>query len=141
MKDGTDILLKSLREDEKKICSFCQGELYKLDGCSIETYVCSNCGKTYQSQEENQSTDFHKKNNVPIFKLFSDAFMQKYTEYKSFNDFLSNCNLIDAEVFEDPLFCIEDVDSRKLNNFVKKKTSFSSWYQMFEKAIEWYLHM
>jgi len=141
MMDGNKILLQDYqKEKNKKICKECKGSLYRLDDCLIDTYVCSSCGKTYVDNEKN-SSDIQNINKIPIFKLFPDTFMKKFTSYENFNDFLLNCKLIKDEIIDDPFYNFEDINQKKWDGYVKKNTAFCSWTEMFEKAIDWYFHM
>jgi hypothetical protein len=141
MMDGTDLLMKGYKREKKKTCKECNGTLYKLEESVIDTYVCSKCGKTYDLDEEKDQKVLRNISKIPMYKLFPDPFMRKYTSFDNFGDFLSRCKFLKDDIFADQLSVIEDVNHRKLNGYVKKNTNFTSWDEMFEKAIDWYFHM
>lgn len=67
-------------------------------------------------------------------KLFSPIFMIKYTKFKSFNSLLDSSGF-NVKTLDEFVEIPEDV----LDPFISSTTSFSSWQEMFGKAIEQYV--
>lgn len=62
--------------------------------------------------------------------LFPNSFMRKYTQHSTFDEFLKNCGY--------PVNTQEQFDAipaNALDNYVKKTTSFSSWEDMQQVAL------
>jgi hypothetical protein len=72
-------------------------------------------------------------NQIPFTKLFTDSFIEKYTNFKNTQDFVDTC--------ENSL-CIDflsiDENDEIFNHLIKEKTSFGNWNEMIGKATaEW----
>ncbi|OYT29861.1 hypothetical protein B6U98_00960 [Thermoplasmatales archaeon ex4572_165] len=137
-----EILTKRNDIQEKKlICQSCQGLLYPLEESIEKLYVCESCGKTFDHNELIDKNLHNNGSKAPIYMLFNDRFMQKYTNFDSFIDFLEDCP-IEVEnylgAFDENIVL---KNPRKWNRFVKTNTIFTSWNEMFEKAIEIRLHI
>lgn len=65
---------------------------------------------------------------VPAGQLFNNAFMRTHTEFSNFADFstASPCELRSDKDFEAPA---------ELDGFVRDRTRFSSWQEMFRQAV------
>ncbi len=71
---------------------------------------------------------------VPLSDLFTLSFMQKFTEFESFDDFLSAGNFkVDSQ--ED----FEAIPDEDMDRHVSETTSFDSWQEMLDTAGEKYL--
>ena len=138
-----EILTKRRENQEKKlICQSCQGLLYLLEENVEKLYVCESCGKTFDHNDLIDKNPECNESKAPIFTLFNDRFMQKYTNFDCFLDFLEDGPIEINEqyhgTFDDNIVL---KNPRKWNNFVKAETIFTSWNEMFEKAIEIRLHI
>ncbi|MBO1052521.1 MULTISPECIES: hypothetical protein [Dolichospermum] len=81
----------------------------------------------------NQAESLNNSQKVPIFALFNSEFMQKHTNFLSFESMLetSNFKIDSAEDFM-------DISEFEWEHFIKKSTSFSSWEEMKKiAAVEW----
>lgn len=134
------ISLKQNTKDEKTFeCQSCKGMLYPLDGSVEQIYVCESCGKSF---DYNALIDKNNQNkNMPIYELFNTEFMRKYTNFECFDEFLKECPIVFDNMTNSFDESIPLKYPRKWNKYVKKHTSFSSWNEMFEKAIEVRLHI
>jgi len=119
--------------------------MYPLPESEQPIYVCKLCGCSITDNNANNpkkraKNDIFEKQKL-LEPLFSDAFMQKYTEFPCFKDFIKECPFIESTkpfaTYED----IEHIPKRKLNGYVKIKTKFNTWNDMFETAVESYLRM
>ena len=128
-------------QEKKLICQSCKGLLYPLEESIEKLYICESCGNSFD-QNELIDKNLHKNSSkAPIYTLFNDRFMQKYTNFNSFIDFLEDCPI---EIENNNGVFDENVvlkNPRKWDRFVKTHTIFTSWNEMFEKAIEIRLHI
>ncbi|WDU84236.1 hypothetical protein [Caloramator sp. Dgby_cultured_2] len=83
---------------------------------------------------EDNLKEFEKTNTVSFNELFNSQFMNKYTNFSSFEEFLSYGGFI-VNSQED----FEAIPDDKMNELVQKTTIFSSWEEMLSKATETYL--
>lgn len=140
--DGNHILLEPDSEQEKKIiCRSCGGSMYKLEDSLSNTFVCSSCGQAIDMDEGSKELFKNDASGLLFKKLFKDEFMKKYTKFSSFDDFVNNCSLIDIDSIGNLDHIANKRHLKKLDKYVRKYTSFSTWNDMFEQAIEGYLHM
>lgn len=71
----------------------------------------------------------NSKTSVPLINLFPDSFMNEYTKFNTFNDFLNNGNyLMNSE--ED----LANFDSVEFNQYISNNTQFNSWIEMYTTA-------
>ena len=135
------------QEYETKIrCPDCSKPMYALKGAVSPIYICSYCGasidqKTVRKQKERENRDNNGCKKSLLRNLFSKQFMNKYTEFNDFSEFIDHCNFFtnSIENISKETFC--NIPERKINRYVREHTHFSTWDQMFEKAVEWYLKM
>ena len=122
-------------------CPNCQGSMYPLEESINQIYVCESCGKTIDETDTKNQGLQEEERKLPIFQIFNDAFMQKYTNFDSFQDFMSHCPIdidkMDASFDES----IPLKYPRLWDKYVQEQTKFCSWNEMFEKAIEIHLHV
>ncbi|MCD5322200.1 MULTISPECIES: hypothetical protein [Pontibacillus] len=70
-------------------------------------------------------------NNVPLNELFESNFMTTFTHFNNFDEMLrrSQFNINSLEDFE-------AIPSSEWETFIKEKTSFINWDEMYSKAVE-----
>ena len=73
------------------------------------------------------------RNNVSFETLFHETFLSRYSNFKSFKEFLSKGNF-DAETLED----IDNIPEELFDRHVDRETDFSSWKAMLNRANEEY---
>ncbi len=78
------------------------------------------------------------KEKVPIEKLFTPMFMQRYTKSHNFEEFALKSGLVNSEK-EVTLEVFRVIPDKEWNKYILKNTSFSSWQAMQEKALKEYL--
>lgn len=124
-------------------CPECQKSMYSLKGSLQPIYICSHCGASLDEQtiKEIQTEENNGKKQSLILNLFPKQFMKKYTEFTSFSEFTYECSLFPESMDQLSRETITKIPQRKLDRYVKKHTCFSTWDQMFEKAVECYLKM
>lgn len=135
------------QECETKIrCPDCSKPMYELKGAVSPIYICSYCGasidqKTVEQQKERQNQNNADGKQSLLRNLFSKQFMNKYTEFNDFSEFIDHCDFFTNSIgnISKEDFC--NVSDRKINRYVREHTCFTTWDQMFEKAVEWYLKM
>jgi len=71
--------------------------------------------------------------SVPLTDLFTASFMRKYTQFDSFEDFLSSGGF-EVNSQED----FEAIPDEVMNAHVAKTTHFQTWEDMLNKAAEVY---
>jgi ribosomal protein L37AE/L43A len=130
----------------KVCCPECHESMYSLKGSLHPIYICSHCGMSLDEEKiiENQNRQTNENNQIKqslLRNLFPKQFMNKYTEFTSFSDFINECSLFKEQIEHLSQETMTKIPERKLNRYVKKHTSFSTWDQMFEKAVECYLKM
>jgi len=135
------------QESETSIrCPECNKPMYALKGALSPIYVCSCCGASIDEKKlflkkEDSTNQIDKHQKSLLQNLFSGQFMKKYTCFETFSDFISNCDLFSESLENISQEEIASLPDRKINRYVKEHTRFSTWDQMFEKAVEWYLKM
>lgn len=127
------------------VCKECGNSLRKLPGSIQAIYICEKCGF---SAEENMLCPEIKHNNQNpndkeylIKQLFTDQFMNKYTQFSSLSEFIDCCQFVKQENYNSICDVINQIPKRKWNAFIRENTCFQTWDQMFEKAVEIYLKM
>ena len=137
----------SEQEYKSKVqCPECGKEMYALKGSMNQIYICSHCGasidqKTLDLIQNKDEKNQNREERSLLQNLFSKQFMKKYTDFINFREFIKECNLFDVSLEGLSEANIENIPERKINRYVRKHTCFSTWDQMFEKAVEWYLKM
>jgi ribosomal protein L37AE/L43A len=135
------------QESESSIrCPECDKPMYALKGALSPIYVCSCCGASIDEKKlflkpNECSNQLNNREKSLLQNLFSGQFMKKYTCFESFSEFISNCDLFTRSIDNISQEEIASLPERKINRYVKEHTRFSTWDQMFEKAVEWYLKM
>lgn len=132
--------------DPKIRCPDCDKPMYALKGALSPIFVCSYCGATIDEKSirlnQKRINDSNQEDSVPLLQnLFSGQFMKKYTDFKTFTEFINNCDLFCQSLDELSQEIIAELPERKINRYVREHTRFKTWDQMFEKAVEWYLKM
>ncbi|MBS3748922.1 MAG: hypothetical protein KGY65_07610 [Candidatus Thermoplasmatota archaeon] len=127
-------------------CPECNCPMYTLEGAVNPIYVCSSCGTSVDAEtiEQNRQKSMDIENqekSMLLNNLFSNQFMKKYTEFESFSAFIKQCSFLKESTDRISEENIIDVPERKINLYVQKHTCFTTWDQMFEKALTWYLRM
>lgn len=140
----------SEQECETRVrCPECNKPMYALKGALSPIFICSYCGasvdkKTLEKRknsQDNENNDGFNGEQSLLRNLFSKQFMKKYTDFSSFSDFIKECKFFNDSLENLSKENIQSVPERKINRYVKNHTCFTTWDQMFEKAVEWYLKM
>ena len=125
-------------------CLHCGKQMYALKDTINSIYVCSYCGFSTESKplsrNQMKKNSTSSENPVCLKKIFSKRFMKKYTDFDSFSEFTKQCDLINESLEDLTRETFKNIHKRKMNRFVRRYTCFSSWDQMFQKAIESYLY-
>lgn len=82
----------------------------------------------FKNQNEIQKYINKQIGNPKFSELFSDKFIQKYTNFKTANDFFDNGN-IDMENLE---------NNKELDVYIKTSTKFKDWNDFKNEAIMLY---
>ena len=72
-------------------------------------------------------------NHVSFEVLFHEAFMSRYSSFKSYNEFLRKGNF-DVKTLED----IDNIPEELFDRYVDRETDFDSWKSMLARANEEY---
>ena len=140
------------KKDKTYVCPECEGKMYLLPGSLTSIYVCRNCGCSADTNsydirngeirkklaEESENESLQKGKNC-IKSIFPTGFMKKYTEYENMLDFLKAGNIISDNVEDINFDIFKKIRGYKLDQYIKKKTIFKSWDEMFECATGRYL--
>lgn len=70
---------------------------------------------------------------VSYQEIFSNSFMQKYTQFANFNFFMKGLKIDDFSK-------IEKLKSDTLNDFVQKNSHFKTWEEMQQAAVNDYMN-
>jgi hypothetical protein len=134
------ILMTRKNDKQNFVCKNCRGKLYPLQDSVENIYVCESCGKSfdYDSICENRTKSVQQ---IPIYILFNDQFMKKYTNFSCFDEFINDCPIILDEFSNTFDEKIPMKYPKKWDKYVRDTTVFSSWSEMFDKAIELHLHI
>ncbi|WP_137290881.1 hypothetical protein [Natronorubrum halophilum] len=73
-------------------------------------------------------------NEIPFDELFTDGFMQQYTDFESFDELLEKSQW-NVESEDDFLSIPDD----EFDMYIADQTSFNSWEQMYGEAAENYI--
>lgn len=107
-----------------------------IKGGDIMYFDVKELGKLQKQlkQMEQNALELDKTNFLSFSDLFTSSFMNKYTSFSSFEEFLEagEFTVNSKEDFE----AIPDSD---MYSHVSKTTKFSSWEDMFSKATENYI--
>jgi DNA-directed RNA polymerase subunit M/transcription elongation factor TFIIS len=134
------ILMNRKKDDQIFVCQNCKGKLYPLEGSVENIYVCESCGNSFDYETICENTT-KANQQVPIYILFNKQFMRKYTNFSSFDEFINNCPITLDEFSHGFDEKIPLKYPKKWDKYVKDTTVFSSWSEMFDKAIELHLHI
>lgn len=85
-------------------------------------------------QMEKAAKELEKGESVPLLVLFSPEFMIDYTQFSSFEEFLS-AGGFEVNSQED----FESIPDEVMDAHVANTTEFDSWEEMFSKAGEQYI--
>lgn len=85
--------------------------------------------KMQQAAQELQGTQ-----NVPFDELFTPSFMQKYTDFSSFDELLEKGGFV-VNSQED----FEKIPDDVFDEHISKNTKFSTWGDMLDNATENYV--
>ncbi|WP_028125181.1 hypothetical protein [Eremococcus coleocola] len=83
--------------------------------------------KQFKELEKNASK-INGKNEVSFDELFTNNFMQKYTDFSTIDEFENRSSFDFSN--------LEQIDDMALDNFVSEHTTFSNWKDMLTKASE-----
>ncbi|KRQ86017.1 hypothetical protein ABG79_02149 [Caloramator mitchellensis] len=83
---------------------------------------------------EDNLKELEKNNTVSFDELFNSQFMSRYTNFSSFEELLSYGGF-EVNSQED----FEAIPDNKMDEVVRKTTTFSSWEEMLSKAAETYI--
>jgi len=136
-------------QKQKWFCPNCREEMIQPDKNSC-VFICEECGCSIDTvhilvpkKKENESNipeDIsHGKNRM--VKLFHKSFMKKYTEKDNFTDFIMDSGLMPKSICPITYDIFSKIPKEKLDEYVRKKTKFESWDEMFEHASSCYLRM
>lgn len=78
---------------------------------------------------QGQKTYQEDPNHISFEKLFNEAFMSKYSNYKSFDEFLTKGNF-QVKTEED----VADIPDELFDRHVVRETKFADWKSMLETA-------
>ncbi len=121
------------RLEKNMECPVCGGKVIQLKE-SKKIYICRRCGLSIEEEHLKKEGN----GGLLIEKLFNQRFMQKYTGYKTLEEFLRNSNLI-TDHKKITYETIENLPKRPFNKYIRSETEFRSWDEMFKKAVELYL--
>ena len=133
------ILMKRKNDEQNYVCQNCRGHLYPLEGSVEHIYVCESCGKSFDYETICDTNSTIKQ--IPIYSLFNENFMKRYTNFNDFKDFINNCPFSIDEFTETFDESIPLKYPKKWNKYIQEQTRFSTWNEMFEKAVELHLHV
>ena len=125
-------------------CPECRKPMYQLKETISEIYVCPCCGASLDEKRSEgylyKQKDCSNCEKQILFKqIFSDHFMKKYTDFNSFSEFINDFDILGRSIEKVLLKDITKIPEREINIYVNEHTRFSTWDQMFEKAVELYL--
>ena len=130
-------------------CPNCREEMIQPDKNS-NIFVCEECGCSVDTLQILVPLNKDKEVNIPedishgknrMVKLFHKDFMKKYTNNENFTDFIMGSGLMPKSICPITYDIFSKISKEKLNEYVKKKTKFESWNEMFEHASSCYLRM
>jgi len=98
---------------------------FKIDGLNELQNLFEKIEKSAEELEQGKTVSFDV--------LFNQAFMKKYTEFSSFEEFLSAGNF-NVESQED----FEAIPDDSMDAYVSKTTKFADWETMLETAVSEY---
>ena len=137
-----EIVKRKQQESKHHLCCpNCQGSMYPLKESLNRIYVCESCGT---SVDEENSAKFDKSSDggtLPIYNLFNNEFMKKYTDFHCFQDFIDHCRINLEEITLNFDESNPTKNPHLLDKYVQENTRFLSWNEMFEKAVELHLHV
>lgn len=84
--------------------------------------------KSFTEKFEKLSKELEKE-PTPINKLLTKSFMEKYTDFSSFDELLENSNFT-VNTNTD----FENLPKEEFDNYIDSVTKFSSWSEMIKKA-------
>lgn len=87
-----------------------------------------------QALEEQSGLRMNEPNQIPLEQLFTEDFMQLYSEFRSFEAFLEASEW-DVEKQED----VEAIPEDEFDSYVDDQTDFPSWEVMYETAAKRFL--
>jgi hypothetical protein len=87
-----------------------------------------------QALEEQSGLRMNEPNEIPFERLFTEEFMQLYTEFNSFEALLeaSQWKVDDQEDFE-------TIPEEECDSYIDDTTDFPSWETMYDTAAKRYL--
>ena len=86
--------------------------------------------KNHLSKIENNVSNLSKTDNLSFDELFTSDFMSKHTNCKSFDEFLSASGFTQS---------FEDIPDDDWDSYVSQHSSFTSWEEMMDTAVEQYV--
>ena len=103
----------------------------KIDGIKEVADTLNHLQKNVEELEE--------KKEISIGELLNEEFMNKYTKWNNFNDFIINSKLVPegTTVLTKEIF--EAIPDKEFNEYVTNNSSFESWIEMLQTALKDYI--
>lgn len=73
--------------------------------------------------------------SIPLSSLFTDDFIAKYTNFKSFNEFLNNGNY-SMNSQED----LQKINPLEFDQYISDNTQFDSWTEMYKASGNYFIN-
>ena len=86
--------------------------------------------KAHLSKIEDNLSKMSKTDSLSFDELFTSDFMFKHTDYSSFDEFLSASGFTQS---------FEDIPDDDWDIYVSQHSSFTSWEEMVDNAVEQYV--
>jgi len=83
---------------------------------------------------QERAKELKENRNISFEELFDNSFMKKYTKATDISEFFKESGFKIDGVDD-----FDKLDQNKLNDWVRKHSSFSTWKDMFEKAVHEYI--
>ena len=80
-----------------------------------------------------------KKDEIHLEEIMDEDFMTTYTSFDSFHEFIEQSKLCPNYKKVMTKAQLEKVNIKKFDEFIKKKTSFKNWKELFHVAVEEYI--
>lgn len=86
----------------------------------------------FDKQFEKTIDEISKPQKVKLEELLNDQFISSNTDFKTFDDFITNLNISTVEDFQ-------NLPEEKLDKLIKNHSSFDTWQDLLEQASSEYL--
>lgn len=81
----------------------------------------------FDKQFEKTIDEISKPQKVKLERLLNDKFISSNTDFKTFDDFMTNLNISTVEEFQ-------NLPEEKLDQLIKNHSSFDTWQDLLEQA-------